>query len=205
MRGIFGLSSSQGGRSRVDSFGERYGGAVMDDVGPTRNSSSISITVINPGSGYRRRTQTVGFRTGRLLTQRPLPVVRSLTAASSADKRSSQVKCTQAEAKLFRRFRIQMFRGSIVGKTSDNTFSKLRITRAYIKLLCLPEGEAKIVSLLQIGNYEIRMLEVSKADTADGPLFLIELFDYDAQSRVDSCVCDDVEEGVAAFERFRSR
>jgi len=200
MRGIFGLSSSQGGRSRVDSFGERYGGAVMDDVGPTRNSSSISITVINPGSGYRRRTQTVGFRNGRLLTQRPLPAVRSLTAASSADRRSSQLKCTQAEAKLFR-----MFRGSIVGKTSDNTFSKLRITRAYIKLLCLPEGEAKIVSLLQIGNYEIRMLEVSKADTADGPLFLIELFDHDAQSAVDSCVCDDVEEGVAAFERFRSR
>lgn len=176
----------------------------MDDVGPTRNSSSISITVINPGSGYRR-TQTVGFRTGRLLTQRALPAVRSLTAASSADKRSSQVKCTQAEAKLFRRFRIQMFRGSIVGKTSDNTFSKLRMTRAYIKLLCLPEGEAKIVSLLQIGTYEIRMLEVSKADTADGPLFLIELFDHDAQSAVESCVCDDVEEGVAAFERFRSR
>ena len=91
-----------------------------------------------------------------------------------------------------------------MAKISDDTFSKLRITRAYIKLLCIPEGETKIVSLVQIGNYEIRMLEASKADS-DGPLFLIELFDHDAQSTVDSCVCDDIDEGVAAFERFVSR
>lgn len=90
-------------------------------------------------------------------------------------------------------------------KRSDNTFIKLRITRAYVKLLCIPDGEAKTVSLVQVGNYEIRMLEASKADTADGPLFLIELFDHDAQSSVDSCVCDDIEEGVAAFEDFISR
>jgi hypothetical protein len=89
-------------------------------------------------------------------------------------------------------------------KTTDNTFSKLRITRAYIKLLCIPEGDARVVSLVQIGNYEIRMLEVSKSDT-DRPLFLIELFDHDAQSSVDSRSCDDVEEGVAAFEDFISR
>lgn len=90
-------------------------------------------------------------------------------------------------------------------KISDNTFTKLRITRAYIKLLCIPEGGARMVSLAQIGNYEIRMLEVSKADTSDGPLFLMELFDHDAQSSVDSRICDDVEEGVAAFGDFISR
>ena len=56
-------------------------------------------------------------------------------------------------------------------KMPDNTFSKLRITRAYIKLLCIPEGDARMVSLVQIGNYEIRMLEASKADTADGHYF----------------------------------
>jgi hypothetical protein len=92
-----------------------------------------------------------------------------------------------------------------VCKIPDNPFIKLRITRAYIKLLCIPDGEAKMVSLVQIGNYEIRMLEASRADTANGPLFLIELFDHDAQSLVDSCVCDDIEEGVAAFEYFISR
>ena len=43
--------------------------------------------------------------------------------------------------------------------------------------------------------------------THRGPdiVFLIELFDHDAQSSVDSCVCDDIEEGVAAFEDFISR
>ena len=98
-----------------------------------------------------------------------------------------------------------MFRGAIVYKMTDNTFSKLRITRAYIKLLCIPEGDTRVVSLVQIGDYETRMLESSKADTADGPLFLIELFDHDAQSSVDSRICDDIEEGVAAFEDFISR
>jgi hypothetical protein len=85
---------------------------------------------------------------------------------------------------------------------ADDTFIKLRITRAYIKLLCLPEGEVKIVSLAQIGNCEIRMLEASKADADEGPLFSIELFDHDAQAVVDSCVCGDIEEGVAAFKDF---
>jgi hypothetical protein len=100
---------------------------------------------------------------------------------------------------------IQKRRGRIVARITDNTFSTLRMTRAYIKLLCIPEGEAKMVSLVQIGNYEIRMLEAPKADSHDGPLFLIELFDHDAQSAVDSCICYDIEEGVAAFENFVSR
>ena len=30
----------------VGSFGERYGDAAVDDVGPTKNSSSIRMTVI---------------------------------------------------------------------------------------------------------------------------------------------------------------
>lgn len=92
-----------------------------------------------------------------------------------------------------------------MGKSSENIFIRLRITRAYIKLLCIPEGEAKIVSLMHIGNYEIRMLETSKPAAVDGPLFLIELFDQDAQSPIDSCVCEDIEDGVAAFKDFVSR
>jgi hypothetical protein len=46
------------------------------------------------------------------------------------------------------------------------------------------------------------MLEASKADADEGPLFSIELFDHDAQAVVDSCVCGDIEEGVAAFKDF---
>jgi len=101
--------------------------------------------------------------------------------------------------------KLQTFRESIVCKISDIEFSRLRIARAYIKLLCFPEGAAKMVLLARIGNYEVRMLETSKADTADGPLFLIELFDQDAQSSVDSRICCGIDEGVAAFEDFISR
>jgi hypothetical protein len=101
--------------------------------------------------------------------------------------------------------KIQTLRELIVCKISDIGFSKLRIARAYIKLLCLPEGAAKMVTLARIGNYEVRMLEASKADTADGPLFLIELFDHDAQSSVDSCICCGIDEGAAAFQDFISR
>src|ERR1700758_5527963 len=60
MCGTFGLSSSQGGQSRVDSFGERYGGVAVDDTGPTKNLSNIPITVIKPGSGYASNAQIAG-------------------------------------------------------------------------------------------------------------------------------------------------
>jgi hypothetical protein len=100
---------------------------------------------------------------------------------------------------------IQTLRGAIVYKISDNEFTKLRITQAYIKLLCIPEGDAKMVSLARIANYEVRMLESSQNNSADAPLFVMELVDHDAQSSVDSCVCYDIEEGVAAFQQFISR
>ena len=93
----------------------------------------------------------------------------------------------------------------IVCKASEIEFSKLRITRAYIKLLCIPEGAAKIVSLAQFGNFEVRMLESSQNDSDAAPLFSIELFDHDAQLPVDSCSCFDIDEGAAAFRNFISR
>jgi len=88
---------------------------------------------------------------------------------------------------------------------SDKEFRKLRITRAYIKLLCIPEDEARIVSLVRIGNYEVRLLDASQTDSTDTPLFCLELFDHDAQAAIDRCVCYDIDEGVAMFEDFTSR
>jgi hypothetical protein len=88
---------------------------------------------------------------------------------------------------------------------SDNEFRKLRITRAYIKLLCIPDGDARIVSLVRIGNHEVRMLDASQAGSGDAPLFCLELFDHDARAAVDIRVCNDIEEGVAAFREFISR
>jgi len=94
-----------------------------------------------------------------------------------------------------------------VCKTPDKKFDELRITRAYIKLLCIPEGKhgARTVSLARIANYEIRIFEVSETSSADAPLFWIELFDHDAQSSVDSRACRDIKEAAASFEDFISR
>jgi hypothetical protein len=100
---------------------------------------------------------------------------------------------------------IKTFRDPIMCKRSDNEFRKLRITRAYIKLLCIPEGDAKMVSLTRIGNFEIRMFEDSKSSSGAAPLFSIELFDHEAQSPVDSCVCYDIGEGATAYQDFISR
>ena len=93
----------------------------------------------------------------------------------------------------------------IVCKASEIEFSKLRITRAYIKLLCIPEGAAKIVSLARLGNYEVRILECSQNNCDATVLFSIELFDHDAQSPVDICSCCGIDEGAAAYRDFISQ
>jgi hypothetical protein len=93
----------------------------------------------------------------------------------------------------------------IVCEATDIEFSKLRISRAYIKLLCIPEGAEKIVSLARIGNYEVRMLECPQSNSDATLLFSIELFDHDAQSPVDVCSCCGIDEGAAAYREFISR
>ena len=90
-------------------------------------------------------------------------------------------------------------------KISDIEFIKLRIARAYIKLICIPEGDAKMVSLAHIGNYEVRMCEGLQIGSKAAPLFSIELFDHDAQSLIDTCICCGIDEGAAAFQEFISR
>jgi hypothetical protein len=95
--------------------------------------------------------------------------------------------------------------GLLVCKASDIEFSKLRITRAYIKLVCIPEGAAKMVSLARIGSYEVRMLECPQGISGAPPLFSIELFDHDAQLPVDVCSCCGIDEGAVAYREFISR
>jgi len=88
---------------------------------------------------------------------------------------------------------------------SDKTFTKLRIRRAYIKLLCTPESEhgTRMVSLANVGNCEVRIFDAPKNDYA--PLFWMELFDHDAASSVDNYACHSIEDAVAALEDFLSR
>ena len=88
---------------------------------------------------------------------------------------------------------------------SEDNLTRLRISRAYFNLVCMPEGQARIISLAQIGNCEIRMLDIPQVIRAKEPLFAIDLFDHDSQTSIDSRVCHDIAEGAAAFEAFVSR
>ncbi|MET4176862.1 hypothetical protein [Bradyrhizobium sp. LA7.1] len=100
---------------------------------------------------------------------------------------------------------MKTFRGAVMCRTSDNEFIKLRIARAYIKLLCLPEGDSRVVTLAHIGSCEVRMFDGSQDGASSASLFSIELFDHDAGSPVESRACFDIEQGAAAYQEFISR
>jgi hypothetical protein len=92
---------------------------------------------------------------------------------------------------------------AIVSRISDKTLTELRIARAYVKLLCIPEGSSKAsVSLAWIGNCEIRIFEGSQINTDGMPLFWLELFDHGAKLSVDTFSCNEIEGAVVVFEDF---
>jgi hypothetical protein len=79
----------------------------------------------------------------------------------------------------------------------------LRISRAFVSLLCRPNNDAKGISLAWIGDYEIRMQAAAAPTNAvEQPLFAIGMFDHDAQRFIDSRACYSLSEGAVAFEAF---
>ena len=91
-------------------------------------------------------------------------------------------------------------RGFVVGRALEYNFTTLRISRAYVSLVSRPEGEA--ISLAWIGDYEIRLRAASAACAARQPLFVVEIFDHDAQIFIDSRACHTLAEGAVAFDEF---
>ena len=88
-----------------------------------------------------------------------------------------------------------------MGSALEYNFTTLRISRAYVSLLSRPEGDTKTISLAWIGDYEIRM-HAAPPNAVAQPLFIIDLFDHDAQLFVDSRACHSLAEGAVAFEEF---
>lgn len=83
----------------------------------------------------------------------------------------------------------------------EYNFSTLRISQAYISLQCQPDGGSKTISLAWIGDFEIRMHAAAPAD-AERPLFVLDIFDHDAQLFLDSRACRTLADGAAAFDQF---
>ena len=84
----------------------------------------------------------------------------------------------------------------------EYNLATLRISRAFISLLCRPNDDAKGISLAWIGDYEIRMRAAAPTNAAEQPLFTIGMFDHDAQRLIDSRACYSLSEGAATFEAF---
>jgi hypothetical protein len=93
-------------------------------------------------------------------------------------------------------------RGFVVGRALEYNLATLRVSRAYISLLSRPEGDAAAVSLAWIGDFEIRMHAAPPTSAVKQPLFIVDIFDHDAQLFVDSRTCYAVAEGAVAFDEF---
>lgn len=89
---------------------------------------------------------------------------------------------------------------------SNKTLTELRIARACIKLLCIPERRSGAsVSLARIGNCEICIFDGSQTNPDGMPLLWLELFDQGAKSSVDSFSCYGIEDVAVIFEDFVSQ
>jgi hypothetical protein len=93
-------------------------------------------------------------------------------------------------------------RGFIVGRALEYNLTTLRISRAFVSLLSRPEDDAAAISLAWIGDYEIRMHAAPRAGAARQPLFVVDVFDHDAQLSIDSRACDTIADGAEAFDEF---
>jgi len=87
-----------------------------------------------------------------------------------------------------------------VRRALEYNLATLRISRAFISLLCRPNDDAKGISLAWIDDYEIRMQAAAPTKDAEPPLFIIGMFDHDAQRFIDSRACYSLSEGAVAFE-----
>ena len=89
-----------------------------------------------------------------------------------------------------------------MGHALEYNFTTLRISRAYVSLLSRPESDGQTISLAWIGDCEIRMHAARPTCAVQKPLFIVDMFDHDAQLFIDSRACHTLAEGAVAFDEF---
>jgi hypothetical protein len=90
---------------------------------------------------------------------------------------------------------------------SGRTSGRLRTTQAFIALSSISEsGSApRTISIVKIGEYEIRMFNGSSIWPGGTRASWLELFDHNAQLSVDSCSCREIDEALTGFEGLLSQ
>jgi len=81
------------------------------------------------------------------------------------------------------------------------------VTQAYLQLVLVSwdENGSRAISVAKYGTYEIRLLEVMSADSAEIPHLWVELYANDVQVSIDACGCDDIEAATMAAEHVMSQ
>ena len=91
-----------------------------------------------------------------------------------------------------------------MSRAVEYNFTTLRISQAYVSLQCQPDDGIKAISLAWIGEFEIRM-HAATPTSAEKPLFILDIFDHDAQLFIDSRACHTLAEGAVRSTNFCSR
>ena len=98
---------------------------------------------------------------------------------------------------------ISHFQWPVMNSTSERKLTELLIARAFFKLSSIPlEISAAVVSLISVGNCEIRMFRGSQTDPDTTALFWLELFDHGGGRSIDSFRCDKIEDAAPVFEHM---
>ena len=93
-----------------------------------------------------------------------------------------------------------------MSNTTGTASIEPRLTRAYVSLfLALASlSGTRMVSVARFGNYEVRLVELSRASSADVSPLWVELYAHDIQQCIDSCSCNEIEDAVDAAEHLIS-
>ena len=68
--------------------------------------------------------------------------------------------------------------------------------KSYISLKLTPKSEGgwQTIPIARFGAFEVRLVEFADSDQRDNLVLWIELYRYDTQSSIDSCLCRDLDE-----------
>src|SRR4029077_14247006 len=81
-----------------------------------------------------------------------------------------------------------------------------KLHKAYVGLAIAAANEdgSRTISIRRCGALEVRLVEFATRQQADSLEICIELFDYDTQSSLDSCLCHDLDEAEPMLEHLFS-
>jgi hypothetical protein len=110
------------------------------------------------------------------------PPLRPGLERSHGGKRKTLMCCGEGE--LF----VSQFRKSYVGLATATT----------------DEDGSRTIAIRRFGALEVRLVEFAARQQADSLDIWIELYDYDTQTSLDSCLCHDIDEAEPMLEHLLS-